>query len=178
MIYLQLFISYLKIGFFGFGGGYAMLSLIHNEVVVQNMWLTNEEFTNIVAISQMTPGPIAINSATYIGYEVGGVLGSVIATTAVCMPCFVIMLSLAKFYLRVRGNRYMDGAMSGMKPVLVGMIAAAALLLMFPSSSDGASFIDPWSWVIFGVCSVLSMLRVNPILLIALSAVAGVLIYV
>jgi chromate transporter len=72
----------------------------------------------------------------------------------------------------------MDGAMSGMKPVLVGMIAAAALLLMFPSSSDGASFIDPWSWVIFGVCSVLSMLRVNPILLIALSAVAGVLIYV
>ena len=151
MIYLQLFISYLKIGFFGFGGGYAMLSLIQQEVVVSRGWISAARFTDIVAVSQMTPGPIAINSATYIGYEVGGVLGSVIATTAVCMPCFVIRLSLAKFYLRVRGKSFMAGAMSGMKPVLVGMIAAAALLLMFPSSSDGASFIDSWSWIIFGV---------------------------
>ena len=178
MIYLQLCLSYLKIGFFGFGGGYAMLSLIQQEVVVSRGWISAARFTDIVAISQMTPGPIAINSATYIGYEVGGILGSVIATTAVCMPCFVIMLSLAKFYLRVRGNSYMAGAMSGMKPVLVGMIAAATLMLMFPSSSDGASFIDPWSWVIFGVCCVLNLLKVNPILLIVLSAVVGVLIYV
>lgn len=178
MIYLQLFLSYLKIGFFGFGGGYAMLSLIQQEVVVSRGWITTAQFTDIVAISQMTPGPIAINSATYIGYEVAGVLGSIIATTAVCVPCFVIMLSLAKFYLRVRGNRYMEGAMNGMTPVLVGMITAAALLLMFPSDNEGASFIDTWSWVIFGVCVVMNMLRVNPILLIALSAVAGVLIYV
>lgn len=178
MIYLQLFLSYLKIGFFGFGGGYAMLSLIQQEVVVSRGWISAAQFTDIVAISQMTPGPIAINSATYIGYEVAGIFGSIIATTAVCMPCFVIMLSLAKFYLRVRGNRYMEGAMAGMMPVLVGMITAAALLLMFPSESDGASFIDTWSWVIFGICVVLNMLHVNPILLIALSAVAGVLIYV
>lgn len=155
-----------------------MLSLIQQEVVVSRGWITTAQFTDIVAISQMTPGPIAINSATYIGYEVAGVLGSIIATTAVCVPCFVIMLSLAKFYLRVRGNRYMEGAMNGMIPVLVGMITAAALLLMFPSDSEGASFIDTWSWVIFGVCVVMNMLRVNPILLIALSAVAGVLIYV
>ena len=178
MIYLQLFLSYLKIGFFGFGGGYAMLSLIQQEVVVSRGWISAAQFTDIVAISQMTPWPIAINSATYIGYEVAGIFGSIIATTAVCVPCFVIMLSLAKFYLRVRGNRYMEGAMAGMMPVLVGMITAAALLLMFPSESDGASFIDTWSWVIFGICVVLNTLRVNPILLIALSAVAGVLIYV
>ena len=155
-----------------------MLSMIQGEVVSNHHWISSSEFTDIVAISQMTPGPIAINSATYIGYDVAGILGSVIATTAVCMPCFVIMLSLAKFYLRVRGNRYMAGAMSGMKPVLVGMIAAAALMLIFPSSSDGASFIDPWSWIIFGVCCVLNLLKVNPILLIVLSAVVGVLIYV
>ncbi|MBQ8863223.1 MAG: chromate transporter [Rikenellaceae bacterium] len=177
MIYLQLFLSYLKIGFFGFGGGYAMLSLIQQEVVVSRGWITAAQFTDIVAISQMTPGPIAINSATYIGYEVAGIWGSIIATTAVCVPCFVVMLSLAKFYLRVRGNRYMEGAMNGMKPVLVGMITAAALLLMFPGDSDSASFIDVWSWVIFGVCLMLNILKVNPILIIVLSAIVGVAIY-
>lgn len=177
MIYLQLFLSYLKIGFFGFGGGYAMLSLIQQELVVSRGWITNAQFTDIVAISQMTPGPIAINSATYIGYEIAGVFGSVVATTAVCAPCFVIMMSLAHFYLRVKGNRYMAGAMAGMSPVLIGMIAAAALLLMFPSDAQGASFIDAWSWVIFGVCIVMSMLKTNPILLIGLSAIAGIFIY-
>ncbi len=177
MIYLQLFLSYLKIGFFGFGGGYAMLSLIQQEVVAGRGWITNEQFTDIVAISQMTPGPIAINSATYIGYEVGGVLGSVIATIAVSMPCFVIMLTMARFYLRVRNNPYMAGAMNAMRPVLIGMIASAALMLMFPADSVGASFIDVWSWLIFVVCLVLSYYKVNPILQIVLAAVAGVLIY-
>lgn len=177
MIYLQLFLSYLKIGFFGFGGGYAMLSLIQQELVVNRGWITNAQFTDIVAISQMTPGPIAINSATYIGYEVAGIPGSIIATMAVCAPCFVIMLTLAHFYLRVRGNRYMSGAMNGMRPVLVGMIAAAALLLMFPSEAQGASFIDAWSWVIFGTCLLMNIFKINPILLIVLSAIAGIFIY-
>ena len=92
MIYLQLFISYLKIGFFGFGGGYAMLSLIQNEIVEQRGWITAQQFADIVAISQMTPGPIAINSATYIGYTVAGVGGSVVATLAVCLPALTVML--------------------------------------------------------------------------------------
>ena len=101
MIFLQLFLSYLKIGFFGFGGGYAMLALIQHEVVVRHSWMTNTEFTDIVAISQMTPGPIAINSATYVGYTVGaqagdnpffGILGSAIATFAVCLPSLTVML--------------------------------------------------------------------------------------
>ncbi|MBR5812129.1 MAG: chromate transporter, partial [Alistipes sp.] len=92
MIYLQLFLGYLKIGFFGFGGGYAMLSLIQNEIVVQHQWLTNAEFTDIVAISQMTPGPIAINSATYIGYSIAGFWGSVVATIAVCLPALTLMI--------------------------------------------------------------------------------------
>lgn len=177
MIYLQLFLSYLKIGFFGFGGGYAMLSLIQQEVVMSRGWITNAQFTDIVAISQMTPGPIAINSATYIGYEVAGVAGSIIATSAVCAPCFIIMLGLAHFYLRVKDNRYMAGAMDGMRPVLIGMITAAALLLMFPAENDGASFIDIWSWIIFGACVVMSIFKTNPILLIALSALAGIIIY-
>ena len=177
MIYLQLLYSYLKIGFFGFGGGYAMLSLIQNEVVVQNQWMTNAEFTDIVAISQMTPGPIAINSATYIGYTIAGFWGSVVATTAVCLPALTLMILITRFFLQLRDNRYVKGAIAGMKPVVVGMIGAAALLLMFPKSADGASFIDGWSWALFAAAMVASLKKVNPILLIVLGAVAGVAIY-
>ena len=177
MIYLQLLYSYLKIGFFGFGGGYAMLSLIQNEVVVQNQWMTNAEFTDIVAVSQMTPGPIAINSATYIGYTVAGFWGSVVATTAVCLPALTLMILITRFFLQLRDNRYVKGAIAGMKPVVVGMIGAAALLLMFPKSADGASFIDGWSWALFAAAMVASLKKVNPILLIVLGAVAGVAIY-
>ena len=159
---VQLFVSYLKIGFFGFGGGYAMLSLIHSEVVVHNGWLTNSEFTDIVAISQMTPGPIAINSATYIGYEVAGIVGSVVATVAVCLPALTLMMLITHFFLRLSGNRYIKGVVGGMRPVVVGMIASAALL---------------WSWAIFGVAVLLSARKVNPILIIVGAAVAGVVIY-
>ena len=177
MIYLQLFISYLKIGFFGFGGGYAMLSLIQNEVVVQNAWMTNAEFTDIVALSQMTPGPIAINSATYVGYTVAGFWGSVTATISVCLPALTLMILITRFFLLLRNNRYVKGLIAGMRPVVVGMIGAAALLLMFPSSKEGASFIDDWSWALFLVTIYAAHKKVNPILLIVLSAVAGVAIY-
>ena len=174
---IHLFVSYLKIGFFGFGGGYAMLSLIHSEVVVHNGWLTNGEFSDIVAISQMTPGPIAINSATYIGYEVAGVAGSVVATIAVCLPALTIMMLLTRFFIRLHDNCYVRGVVVGMKPVVIGMIMAAALLLIFPHSADGRSFIDGWSWAIFLLALVASARKVNPILLIVLSAVAGIAIY-
>ena len=176
-VLLQLFASYLKIGFFGFGGGYAMLSLIHSEVVVRNAWLTNSEFSDIVAISQMTPGPIAINSATYIGYEVAGFWGSVVATVAVCLPALTIMMLITRFFLRLRDNRYVQGVVMGMRPVVVGMIASAALLLIFPHSADGRSFIDGWSWAIFIGVLLASVKKVNPILLIVLSAVVGIMIY-
>ena len=174
---LQLVWSYLKIGFFGFGGGYAMLSLIHSEVVVRNEWLTNGEFSDIIAISQMTPGPIALNSATYIGYEVAGVLGSVVATTAVCIPSLTLMILLTRFFLKLHNNRYVQSVVLAMRPVVVGMIMSAALLLIFPHSDDGRSFIDGWSWLIFALALLGSAKKVNPILLIALSGIAGVVFY-
>jgi chromate transporter len=177
MTLIHLFLSYLKIGFFGFGGGYAMLSLIHSEVVVHNGWLTNGEFSDIVAISQMTPGPIAINSATYIGYEVAGIWGSIVATIAVCLPALTIMMLLTRFFIKLHDNPYVKGVVAGMKPVVIGMIMAAALLLIFPHSDDGRSFIDGWSWVIFIITLILSARKVNPILLIVLSAVMGIAIY-
>ena len=177
MIYLQLFLSYLKIGFFGFGGGYAMLSLIQNEIVVQQGWLTDAQFADIVAVSQMTPGPIAINSATYIGYEVGGVLGSVVATFAVCLPSLTLMLLLTRFFLRHRENRYIKSVVKSVGPIVVGMIASAALLMMFPVSGKNENFVDVWSWLLFAACLYGSYHKVNPILMIVLSAVFGVVIY-
>lgn len=173
MIYLQLLWVYLKIGFFGFGGGYAMISLIQNEIVVQRGWLTAEQLTDIIAISQVTPGPIAINCATYVGYSVTGtVWGAALATIAVCTPALTLMLAATHFYLRLRNNRYVSGAMNGMKPMMIGMILAAALLLLTPET-----FIDWKSWALFGGCFIASLKRVNPIILIVLSAVAGLLLY-
>lgn len=173
MIYFQLLYSYLKIGFFGFGGGYAMLSLIQNEVVVRHGWLTNGEFTDIVAISQITPGPIAINSATYIGYKVtGSIWGSALATVAVCLPALTLMLLITRFYMALSNNVYFKSAMFGMQPMLIAMIGLAALLLVTPET-----FIDTWSWIIFGVAFLASMKNINPILLIVLSGVAGYFIY-
>ena len=154
-----------------------MLSLIQNEVVVQNAWMTNAEFTDIVAISQMTPGPIAINSATYVGYTVAGFWGSVVATVSVCLPALTLMILITKFFLILKDNRYVKGLIAGMRPVVIGMIGAAALLLMFPSSKEGASFIDGWSWALFITAMIAAYRKVNPILLISLSAVAGVIIY-
>lgn len=177
MIYLQLFISYLKIGFFGFGGGYAMLSLIQNEIVEQRGWLTATQFADIVAVSQITPGPIAINSATYIGFEVAGFWGSAIATFAVCLPSLTLMLLLTWFFLRHRDNRYIQTIVKAVGPVVVGMIASAALLMMFPVSGKNENFVDVWSWVLFAACLYGSYRKVNPVLMIILSAAVGVLIY-
>ena len=164
-----------------------MLSLIQNEVVVQHQWMTGSEFADIVAISQITPGPIAINSATYVGYTVGlqaggvgyGILGSLIATFAVCLPALTLMLLITRYFLRLRHNPLIEGAMRGMRPVVIGMIAAAALLLIFPHSTDPGeqNFIDLWSWLLFGGVLIGQWKKINPILLIVLSAVAGMVIY-
>ena len=177
MILLQLFFSYLKIGFFGFGGGYAMLSLIQNEIVEQRGWISATEFADIVAVSQMTPGPIAINSATYIGYEVAGFWGSVVATFAVCLPSLTLMLFLTWFFLRHRENNFIKSIVKAVGPIVVGMIASAALLMMFPLSGKNENFIDIWSWILFFAVLYGSYKKINPILMILLSAVAGVLIY-
>ncbi len=177
MIYLELFLCYLKIGFFGFGGGYSMLSLIHHEVVLQHGWISATTLNDIIAISQMTPGPIAINSATYIGYTVAGFWGSVVATISVCLPSLTIMVLITRFFLRLKDNIYMDRVMTSMRPAVIGMIGSASMLLIFPEQSEGASMIDIWSWIIFGAAFVASLRKADPIKLIALSALAGIAIY-
>jgi chromate transporter len=174
MIYLHLFLTYLKIGLFGFGGGYAMLSLIQSEVVEKHSWLTSQEFTDIVAISQMTPGPIGINSATYIGYIVtGNVWGSVVATFAVCLPSFILVLLVARAYTKFRENRYVAGAFSVLRPAVVGLIASATLLLI-----NKENFIDYKSIIIFVVVFILTkFFKIHPILVIVLAGISGLFLY-
>lgn len=174
MIYWQLWCVYLKIGLFGFGGGYAMLSLIQYEIVDKHQWLSLQEFTDVVAISQMTPGPIGINSATYIGYTTtGNVWGSVIATTAVCLPSFLLVLLISYFFAKFKNNRYVAAAFTGLRPMTVGLIAAAALLLM-----NKENFIDYKSVLIFLAAFFLTWkYKIHPILIICMAGVAGLLIY-
>lgn len=193
MIYLQLFISFLKIGLFGFGGGLAILSLIQHEVESHG-WMTQEQFVDIVAVSQVTPGPIGINCATYVGYTAtNSVWGSLLATTAIIIPSLVIMLLICKAYFyisaRFQHNIYFIRTMHTLRLSVLGLIAAAALALMTP-----VSFIDWRSWLIFAVACTLTILPMfikkstnslksalnilsHPILLIILAGVAGYLIY-
>ncbi len=174
MIYWQLFYTFFKIGLFGFGGGYGMLSLIQHEVVEKHSWLSATEFTDIVAISQMTPGPIGINSATYVGYwAVESIFGALIATFAVVLPSFIIILSLCYFFSKFKNNDNVKNVMKGLRIAVIGVIAAAALLLM-----NHANFIDKISWIIFGIAFLLSKyLKIHPILVILLAGIAGGMIY-
>lgn len=127
MILLKLFISFLKIGAFSFGGGYAMLPLIKKEIIVVRGWLSVKEFIDILAVVEMTPGPIAINSATFLGYRVAGVLGSIVATIGVVLPSFVIILIIAHFLNKFKESPYVDWAFRGIRPVVLGLIIAASL---------------------------------------------------
>lgn len=174
MIYLELFLAFFKIGIFGFGGGYAMLSLIQSEVVVSHGWITSSEFADIVAISQMTPGPISINCATYIGYTASGgsVLGSALATLGVCAPSLIFMLIASLFYAKLNGNPYIKNVMRSMRPVIIGLIAAAALILM-----NRENFVDYRSILIFVAALVAVWFKVNPLIVISLSGVVGFFLF-
>jgi chromate transporter len=175
MIYWQLFITFLKIGALGFGGGYAMLSLVQYEVVERYQWISAAEYTDIIAISQSVPGPIAFNSATYIGFTVtGSVWGSILASMAVCIPPFIIMLTLCRFFIIFRDNRYIQRVLDFIKPVAIGLIGAAAVLLM-----NRQNFADYGSLVIFGTVLLTQLFyqKLNPILLIVTAGIAGYLFY-
>ena len=174
MIYLQLFYTFFIVGLFTFGGGYAMLSLIQNEVVVNHAWITAQEFTDMVAISQMTPGPIGINSATYVGYAVtGNIFGSLLATIAVSLPSFIIILSICRIYEKFKESNVFASLMKTLRPVVIGMIGAAAGILVTKEN-----FIDWTSWILFaGAFIGAQWLKINPILLIIAGGVIGYIIY-
>ncbi|MDE5822664.1 MAG: chromate transporter [Paramuribaculum sp.] len=189
MIYLKLIWAYLKIGLFGFGGGYAMLALIEREIVGPG-WITEQMFTDIVAISQMTPGPIGINSATYIGYvapgessqlfssPLFGILGSVVCTLVVVLPSFFLTTYTSHFITRHKDSAIVKGVFTGLRPVVVGLIASAALLLM-NSANFGSVSSDVIASIIICVVAfcVVFFTKIHPILVIVLAGIAGYFIF-
>lgn len=188
MLFLSLFITFFQIGLFGFGGGYGMLSLIQTQVVHDHHWLSSAEFTNIVAISQMTPGPIGINSATYCGYTAVAnaghgtllaLLGSATATLALVLPSLVLMVLIARTLMRYMDTAPVRHMFAGLRPAVVGLLAAAALLLLTPDNFFTPS--RPWHFYIsvslFAAAFVGTYwVRVNPMKMIAMSAFAGLLL--
>lgn len=189
MIFLWLFLTFLQIGIFGFGGGYAMLSLIQTETVVQHQWLSTAEFTNIVAISQMTPGPVGINAATYCGYtavenagfnEGMAMLGSLTATVALMLPSLVLMILICKLFMKYTNSPIVQSIFSGLRPAVVGLLLAAALLLMTPENFSTPA-INPWQfWISVGLFVATfvgtRLVKINPITMLGFAAFAGLML--
>lgn len=189
MIYLYLFITFFQIGLFGFGGGYGMLSLIQGEVVHNHGWLTTGEFTDIVAISQMTPGPIGINSATYCGYTAVhnagygywmSILGSVTATFALVLPSLILMILISRLFMKYMNTPTVQSVFSGLRPAVVGLLGAATLLLMTPENFSAPS-VNPWQFWISCFLFVATMVgtwhfKINLIRMICYSGFAGLIL--
>ncbi|MBO4575137.1 MAG: chromate transporter [Bacteroidales bacterium] len=179
MIYLQLFLAYLKIGIFGFGGGYAMLSMIQFEIVDHYGWMTLEEFTDMVALSQMTPGPVSINIATFTGFSIAGIWGSLLASFSLILPSLLLLTIVLRFLFKNKDNYIVKTTLSSMKPVIAGLIFVAALLMM-----NAQNFVD------FGlhgnnisviICALsfagVFWAKINPILLIIASGLVGYFVF-
>ncbi len=184
MIYLKLFWSFFQVGLFSFGGGYAAMPLIQHQVVERNDWLTMSEFADVITISQMTPGPIGINSATFIGTRVAGLTGAIVATLGCVFPSCIIILFLAYLYYRYRGLSVVQGILNGLRPAVIAMIASAGFTLLTLSFWSGKGIsgninnMDSVSIFIFILAIVvLRRWKVNPIFVIAGSGALGLCLY-
>ena len=179
LLFGQLFTTFFVIGIFTFGGGYAMLSLIQHEVVDHYAWMTTTEFADMVAISQMTPGPISINLATYVGYSTAGFGGSLLASFALCLPSIIMVYLILRLFMSKKNNAFMTNTLKGLKPAIAGLIFAAGLAMMnmqnFVDFGRGQYNISVIICILAFVASY--FFKANPILLIALSGVVGYFAY-
>ena len=190
LLFLRLFWTFFQIGLFGFGGGYAMISMIQAEVVTHYHWMTMGQFTDIVAVSQSTPGPIGINSATYVGYTAlvnagydpyWGILGSFIATFAVVLPSFILMLLISKFLMRYKNHPSVENVFQGLRPAVVGLLIAAALLLLTVDNFSHWN-INPWQFYISVGLFLFAFIaqkvyKMGAILIITICGVVGLLLF-
>lgn len=190
MLFLELFITFFKIGLFGFGGGFAILSLIQNEVVAGHGWMTFSEFTDIVAVSQMTPGPIGINAATYVGYTAvvnagysagWGIAGSLLATFSTLLPSFILMFFVSRFLMKYTDHPAVRAVFSILRPVVIGLIASAALMLM-NRENFGNPAENTTQFILSIILCLASFLainkwKINPIVVILVSGVIGGVFY-
>lgn len=181
MIYLKLFLSFLQIGLLSFGGGYAAMPLIKEQVVTQYGWLTMTEFTDLITISQMTPGPIAVNSATFVGNKIAGIPGSIVATCGCILPSCLIVTVLACFYLKYKEMKMFQSVLESLRPAVVALIGSAGIAILLEAfGENGAVKLADTSWymiAIFGICLfLLRRTKLNPILVMVLAGVMNVLI--
>lgn len=171
-ILIKLFLTFLKIGTFSFGGGYAMIPFIQREIISNHGWISSSEFMDIIGISQMTPGPIAINSATFVGYKVAGVLGSVFATLGVVLMSFILVTIASKTMNKFKESKVLKGALMAMRPVLIALIIQAFYDLALEAYVDIKAII-----ITLVICVLLFKKKINPILSIIVAAVLGIVIY-
>ncbi|MFR9208446.1 MAG: chromate transporter [Lachnospiraceae bacterium] len=186
MIYLQLFLEFLKVGCFAFGGAYGAIPLIRDAVVVNNAWITEGQFSHFIAVSESTPGPIMINMATYIGSSQGGFLGAVIATLGVVIPSFVIILMISKLLKKFMENKFVRRSLDGVRPAVTGIVCATGLFMLFEALFGSVSNIAvTWQPLVIAFCIAVVMVaykllrkkQISPIILIILSAVLGIVVY-
>ena len=180
MIYIQLFFSFLQVGLFSFGGGYAAMPLIQGQVVTMHQWLSMSEFTDLITISQMTPGPIAVNSATFVGIKVAGLPGAIAATAGCILPSCILVTVIAKLYLKYRNMELLRGVLGSLRPAVVAMIASAGISILITAFWGNRDLIalagTKWSLVvIFVVCMILlRKVKMNPIWVMVLAGVMKV----
>lgn len=187
MIYLELFWSFLQIGLFSFGGGYASLPLIQKQVVETHQWLTMNEFVDIITISQMTPGPIAINAATFVGMRIGGLLGAITATLGSVTPSLIIVLTIAYFYFKYKNLWVIQGTLKGLRPAVVALIASSALAILLTAlfGEQATSWfnvnwaaIDKIALILFlGSLFTLKKFKADPIIVMLVSGIVGLVFY-
>ena len=178
MILINLFLVFVKIGFIGFGGGYAILTMIQRELTGLG-WISQQEFANMAAISQITPGPIAVNAATYVGYRIAGFWGAFVATFGVSLPSFILVIIVAHFILKFKSSKVVESCMKGIRPVTIAFIASAAIFFAIESfvNLNAPLLVDFGPFVIFvGAILAAAFTKVNTILLVLLSLAAGLVL--
>lgn len=186
MMLFELFTTFFKIGLFSFGGGYAMLSLISDEVIAHG-WMKEELFVQIIGISQMTPGSIAVNTATYVGYEAAGIPGAIVATTGVLMPSLMLLLIIAGFFFRLMNHPKVKAVFYGIRPVVAGLILSAGITVartgfieMSTVEGERRTFLH---WETILICALMSLLllrykKIHPVLLIGIGATMGLILFI
>lgn len=172
-ILLELFLAFLKVGAFSFGGGYAMLPFIEREVITNNNWISKTDFLDIIGISQMTPGPVSINTATFVGYKMAGVLGSIFCTIGVVIISFILVIIVSKVLVKFKENTIIQNALLGMKPILIALIINAFLSVAKDSYTDVKSII-----ITLIVGAMLMNKKIHPILTIVAAAILGIVFYI
>lgn len=172
MILLKLFMVFFKIGVFSFGGGYAMIPFIEKEIIQNNQWITSQNFIDIIAISQMTPGPIAINAATFVGYTLQGIGGSSMATMGVTLPSLIFGMIISKYFFKFKNSKIVENALKGIRPTILSLIIVATISVAKTSFSDYKSFI-----IGLGAFYLLYKHKMHPILIIVLAGFVGLVIY-